>query len=180
VARFLRQLSPLTPQPTSNPCTYVRLHPTHRSAAIRFGALFALGAMTLPQLTAAESITTKTTYQKAYGASKGAPTVDAARELPRYPAVAPRDAVATWRVKSGFRIELAASEPQVRDPIAVCFDERGRMFVCEMIDYSELRDVDPHLGRVSVLEDKDGVGYYETSTVFEDILELHTCLILSN
>jgi putative membrane-bound dehydrogenase-like protein len=75
---------------------------------------------------------------------------------------------------------LAASEPQVRDPIALCFDERGRMFVCEMIDYSEMRDVTPHLGRVSVLEDKDGDGVYETSTVFADNLPWPTGLIWSN
>jgi putative membrane-bound dehydrogenase-like protein len=131
-------------------------------------------------LSAAENIASKTTYQKAYGVSKGAPTVDAARELPRYPAVAPKDAVATWRVKDGFRIELAASEPQVRDPIAICFDERGRMFVCEMIDYSEMRDVEPHLGRVSMLEDKDGDGYFETSTVFADNLPWPTGLIWAN
>ena len=44
------------------------------------------------------------------------------------------------------------------------------MFVCEMIDYSEMRDVTPHLGRISMLEDKDGDGYFETSTVFADDL----------
>jgi len=94
--------------------------------------------------------------------------------------VAPKDAVSTWRVKAGFRLELAASEPQVRDPIAVCFDERGRMFVCEMIDYSEMREVSPHLGRISMLEDKDGDGYYETSTVFADNLPWPTGLIWAN
>ncbi|MFY8229414.1 MAG: PVC-type heme-binding CxxCH protein, partial [Opitutales bacterium] len=70
--------------------------------------------------------------------------------------------------------------PQVRDPIAVCFDERGRMFVCEMIDYSERRDEIPHLGRVSVLEDKDGDGYYETSRVFADNLPWPTGLLWAN
>lgn len=88
----------------------------------------------------------------------------------RYPAVEPKDALATWQVKPGFKLQLAAHEPQVRDPIAICFDERGRMFVCEMLDYSEMRDVTPHLGRISMLEDKDGDGYYETSTIFADDL----------
>jgi putative membrane-bound dehydrogenase-like protein len=131
-------------------------------------------------LLAADGIKTTTTYQKAYGASKGAPAVDAAKELPRYPAVEPSSAIATWKVKSGFKLQLAAHEPQVRDPIAVCFDERGRMFVCEMIDYSERRDETPHLGRVSVLEDKDGDGYYETSRVFADNLPWPTGLIWAN
>ncbi len=86
------------------------------------------------QLQAADALTSKTTYQKAYGESKGSPTVDVAKELPHYPAVEPADAVATWNVKKGFRLQLSAHEPLVCDPIAICFDERGRMFVCEMID----------------------------------------------
>jgi putative membrane-bound dehydrogenase-like protein len=131
-------------------------------------------------LLAADGIKTTTTYQKAYGESKGAPTVDAAKELPRYPAVEPAKAIATWKVKPGFKLQLAAHEPQVRDPIAICYDERGRMFVCEMIDYSERRDEIPHLGRVSVLEDKDGDGYYETSRVFADNLPWPTGLIWAN
>ena len=129
---------------------------------------------------AADGIKSTTTYQKAYGESKGAPTVDAAKELPRYPAVEPVAAISTWKVKSGFKLQLAAHEPQVRDPIAICYDERGRMFVCEMIDYSERRDEIPHLGRVSVLEDKDGDGYYETSHVFADNLPWPTGLIWAN
>jgi len=61
-------------------------------------------------------------------------------------------------VKKGFHLELAANEPQVRSPIAASFDERGRMFVCEMIDYSEMRDVTPHLGRISVLETRTAMA----------------------
>lgn len=142
--------------------------------------LLALASLLHLAVTAADGIKSTTTYQKAYGESKGAPKVDAAKELPRYPAVEPQDAVATWKVKTGFKLQLAAHEPQVRDPIALCFDERGRMFVCEMIDYSERRDEIPHLGRVSVLEDKDGDGYYETSRVFADDLPWPTGLIWAN
>jgi putative membrane-bound dehydrogenase-like protein len=126
---------------------------------------------------AADGLPSKTTYAKAYGETKNAVTVDAAKDLPRYPAVEPKDAIATWKVKPGFALQFAAHEPQVRDPIALCFDENGRMFVCEMIDYSEMRDVTPHLGRISMLEDKDGDGFYETSTVFADDLPWPTGLI---
>ncbi|MFM9147360.1 MAG: PVC-type heme-binding CxxCH protein, partial [Verrucomicrobiota bacterium] len=124
-----------------------------------------------------DGVKTLTTYSKAYGASKGSPKVDAAKELPRYPAVPPDEAGRTWTIKEGFRMELAAHEPAVRSPVALCFDERGRMFVCEMIDYSEMRDVKPHLGRISVLEDRDGDGRYETSKVFADDLPWPTGLI---
>jgi putative membrane-bound dehydrogenase-like protein len=129
---------------------------------------------------AKDGLQTKTTYAKAYGETKNAVNVDPAKDLPRYPAVEPKNAPATWQVKKGFKMELAANEPQVRDPIAVCFDERGRMFVCEMIDYSEMRDVTPHLGRISVLEDKDGDGIFETSQVFADNLPWPTGLIWAN
>lgn len=129
---------------------------------------------------AADTLRHQNTYSQAYGATKGAVTVDPAKDLPRYPAVAPRDAVATWKVKPGFKIEHVAHEPQVRDPIAITFDENGRMFVCEMIDYSEERDRTPHLGRISMLEDKDGDGFYETSLVFADNLPWPTGLIWAN
>lgn len=129
---------------------------------------------------AADGIKSKTTHAAAYGPTNNAVMVDPAKDLPRYPAVEPKDAIGTWQVKKGFKLELAANEPQVRDPIAICFDEKGRMFVCEMIDYSEMRDVTPHLGRISMLEDKDDDGHYETSTVFADDLPWPTGLIWVN
>lgn len=143
-------------------------------AAILPGSSVLLFAADKPKL---ES---KSTYEKAYGRTKGGAEVDPAKDLPRYPAVEPKDAIATWQVKKGFKLELAANEPQVRSPIAASFDERGRMFVCEMIDYSEMRDVTPHLGRISVLEDKDGDGHYETSKVFADDLAWPTGVICAN
>ena len=68
-------------------------------------------------------------------APASAPTVEA-KDLPRVPATSSADALKTFKVRPGFKLELAAAEPQVIDPIAMCFDERGRMFVIEMIDYS--------------------------------------------
>ena len=128
---------------------------------------------------AADTLTTRNPNPSAPAASAIA-SFDAAKELPRFLPVEPKDAVATWKVKPGFKLQLAANEPQVRDPIAITFDENGRMFVCEMIDYSERRDASPHLGRITMLEDKDGDGVYETSTVFADDLPLPTGLIWAN
>ncbi len=127
-----------------------------------------------------DGIKTKTTYAKAYGETKNAVAVDPGKDLPRYPAVEPKDAISTWQVKKGFKLQLAAHEPQVRDPIAICFDERGRMFVCEMHDYSEMRDVTPHMGRISMLQDKDSDGYYETSQILADDLPWPTGLVWAN
>ncbi|MBL9201314.1 MAG: c-type cytochrome, partial [Opitutaceae bacterium] len=139
----------------------------------------AAALLLLASAPAADVPTTRVNYRDAYGDTK-AVTLDVAKELPRYPAVEPKDAIATWKVKPGFKLELAAAEPLVRDPIAIAFDERGRMFACEMIDYSEERERNPHLGRVSVLEDTDGDGRYDKSTVFADNLPWPTGLIWAN
>ena len=60
-----------------------------------------------------------------------------AEELPRVPPTAPADAMATFKVADGFRIEQLAAEPMVVDPVAMAFDEWGRLYVVEMCDYSE-------------------------------------------
>ncbi len=142
-------------------------------------SLLASSALALG-LAAQDTLDHRNSYRQAYGETRGVVTVDPARELPRYPPVSPRDAIDTWQVKPGFRLDLVASEPLVRDPIALSFDENGRLFVCEMIDYSEMRDVTPHLGRVSLLEDTDGDGIYDRSEVFADNLPWPTGLIWAN
>jgi putative membrane-bound dehydrogenase-like protein len=142
--------------------------------------LLLLTAFSASLFAQADGIKSKTTYAKAYGETKNPVAVDPAKDLPRYPASEPKDAIATWQVKKGFKLQLTANEPQVRSPIAVSYDENGRMFVCEMIDYSEMRDSTPHLGRISMLEDKDGDGHFETSQVFADDLAWPTGLICAN
>ena len=129
---------------------------------------------------AKDSIQTKTTYQEQYGTTKNAVSVNPAKDLPRYAAVEPHKAIESWKIKSGFEMQLAANEPLVQDPVAICFDERGRMFVCEMIDYPEFRDTQPHLGRISMLQDMDGDGFFESSSVFADNLPWPTGLIWAN
>src|SRR5436309_1876402 len=75
------------------------------------------------------------------------------KDLPRVPATEPDKAVSTIQVRDGFRVELVASEPLVVSPVAMAFDENGRLFVVEMRDYSERRD--EKLGRIKLLEDTD-------------------------
>jgi putative membrane-bound dehydrogenase-like protein len=82
--------------------------------------------------------------------------------------LSPREELATFRVVKGFKVELVASEPDIVDPVSMCFDERGRMFVCEMIGYPNggVGTGDESRGRVRRLTDKDGDGVYETAVVF--------------
>src|SRR5262245_39037208 len=99
---------------------------------------------------------------------------DYAAELPRIPATEPRDALKTFQVAPGFRIEQVAAEPLVADPVAVSFDENARLFVVEMRGYSENKD--EHLSRIRLLEDVDDDGKFDKSTVFADGLAWPTAI----
>jgi putative membrane-bound dehydrogenase-like protein len=82
----------------------------------------------------------------------------------------PKEEQATFRVMKGFKIELVASEPDVVDPVAMCFDERGRLFVAEMRGYPNggVGTGNETRGRIRCLEDKDGDGVFETCTTFAE------------
>ena len=82
-----------------------------------------------------------------------------------------------FRLADGLRLELAAAEPQVVDPVAVRFDERGRMWVVEMRDYPNAPPLGkPPFSRVKLLDDSDGDGRFETARVFADQLLFATGL----
>jgi putative membrane-bound dehydrogenase-like protein len=98
-----------------------------------------------------------------------------AKDLPRIPPTEPDKALSTFRIKKGFRLELVAAEPLVVDPIAMAFDEDGRLFVVEMGDYSERRP--ERLGRIRRLEDTNGDGHFDRSTVYVDHLPWPTAII---
>ena len=87
------------------------------------------------------------------------------------PPYSPQASLQTMRIEKGFRIELFASEPQIADPVAMEFDENGRIFVVEMPGYP--LDTGP-TGRVKMLEDTDGDGRPDRATVFADGLVLPT------
>ncbi len=106
---------------------------------------------------------------------QGAAPEVSAEELPRVPATPPEKALETFEVKAGFRLDLVAAEPLLVDPVAIAFDENGRMFVVEMVDYSERRD--ESLGQVRMLEDTDGDGVFDKTTVYADDLAWPTAVI---
>jgi putative membrane-bound dehydrogenase-like protein len=81
--------------------------------------------------------------------------------------VPPEEAVRTFRVADGFRLELVAAEPHVIDPVAMAFDEDGRLYVCEMRDYPS----GPPGGTIRLLEDADGDGRFEKATIFAEHLQ---------
>lgn len=80
--------------------------------------------------------------------------------------------VAGMRVQEGFQVELIAAEPTIRQPIAFCFDERGRLWVAEAFSYPNKQPEGQGKDRVSILEDKDGDGSFESHKVFVEGLNL--------
>ena len=91
------------------------------------------------------------------------------------PVLEPAAEQATFRLAPGFRAELVAAEPLVVDPVAIDWDEAGRLYVVEMRGF--MRDLDASgedapSGRIVVLEDVDGDGAMDRSRVFLDGLVL--------
>lgn len=109
------------------------------------------------------------------GGLSGTDQVDFASELPRIPPLSAMDSMKKTVLKPGYELELAACEPMVVDPVAIAFDERSRMYVVEMVDYSE--QATENLGVVKLLQDQDGDGFYETSTTFASGLSWPTAIV---
>ncbi len=95
--------------------------------------------------------------------------------LPPSPVVPPDKALSTFKVAPGFRLELVAAEPLVVDPVQITWDADGRMWAVEMRGYMPNVDgtgEDVRNGRIVVLEDVDGDGKMDKSTVFLDKLQM--------
>lgn len=74
----------------------------------------------------------------------------------------PDQAIQAMRIDPSLVVELVASEPMVQDPVAICWDARGAMYVAEMGDYPAL----PTGGRIKRLVDSDGDGRMDKVTTF--------------
>src|SRR5262245_20932597 len=96
-------------------------------------------------------------------------------ELPRIPPREPAEALKSFQIAPGFRLELVAAEPLLASPVALSFDERGRMYVACMRGYSE--NAADLLGEIRLLEDTDGDGPFDKHTVFADKLSWPTAVI---
>jgi len=91
--------------------------------------------------------------------------------------VMPADrAAAAFRVPEGFRVGVFAAEPDVRNPIAMAWDARGRLWVAENYTYAErARRFDlRHRDRVLIFEDADGDGRFDRRKVFTDDVQVLT------
>src|SRR5437764_251709 len=95
--------------------------------------------------------------------------VDAEIEAPLSPAEAAR----TMVVPEGFNVTLFAAEPDIKQPISFCIDDRGRLWVAEANNYP-VKQADNTGDRIVILEDNNGDGHFDKRTVFYDKLNFVT------
>ena len=101
-----------------------------------------------------------------------ASTLQAAKKNPQ-PVIekpfTPLEAAKTMQVPKGFNVTLFAGEPDIKQPIAFCIDDRGRLWVAEANNYPDKKG--GKKDRIIILEDTDGDGRHDKRIVFYDKLE---------
>ena len=75
-------------------------------------------------------------------------------------------------VPEGFEVKLFAGEPDVQQPIAMCLDDRGRLWVAEAYSYPIRATRRKAKDRILIFEDTDGDGNFDKRTVFMEGLNL--------
>lgn len=98
----------------------------------------------------------------------GAVLAAAAGAADRWAPRSPEEAVRTFRVEAGLRVEVVAAEPLVASPVAFVFEDARRLYVAEGRGYPGPVDnrAAPPEGRIALLEDRDGDGRFERRTEF--------------
>ena len=92
-----------------------------------------------------------------------------------------QDSMKFIQVPAEFSVELFASEPDILKPIAFSFDERGRMWIIEAVDYpNTVLNGLPGDDRIKILEDTNGDGRADKFTVFAEHINLATSLTFAN
>lgn len=89
----------------------------------------------------------------------------------------PQTSLSRLALPDGLEARLFASEPLIAEPIALTFDERGRVWIAETLDYPNERKDEGGRDRISILEDTDGDGRADGSTVFAEGLSIPTGLV---
>lgn len=94
----------------------------------------------------------------------------------------PEESQKLIQVPVGYDLELFASEPDIINPIDMAWDEKGRLWVIETVDYPNTVREDDGVGddRIKILEDTDGDGRADKFTLFADNLNIPTGLAFVN
>ncbi|MGK0237206.1 MAG: putative membrane-bound dehydrogenase-like protein [Candidatus Pelagisphaera sp.] len=95
--------------------------------------------------------------------------------------LSPRDSAKHVVVQPGFSSQLWAAEPDIAKPIALAWDERGRLWIAETIDYpNSLQAEGKGNDQIKICEDTNGDGMADAFTVFADKLSVPTSLCFGN
>ncbi|MCC9602147.1 hypothetical protein LOC67_16430 [Stieleria sp. JC731] len=87
------------------------------------------------------------------------------------PFLTPTEALEKMSIPDGFEVSVFASEPTLAEPIAFCFDDRGRLWVVENLNYRTRREhTDDKVSRIQILEDTDSDGVFDSKKTFKDDL----------
>jgi putative membrane-bound dehydrogenase-like protein len=111
------------------------------------------------------------TFQAA-GAKEGPPAFTVPAPLYPYVSLSPEAAAKAMRLPEGFSVRVGAGEPDVRQPIAMALDDRGRLWVAEAYTYPIRAKGDKGKDRILIFEDTDGDGHFDKRTVFLEGLNL--------
>src|SRR5262245_36662957 len=79
------------------------------------------------------------------------------------PPLSPQEAIKKMQVPPGFHVELVAAEPDIVNPVAMTFDERGRIWITESLEYPK-KAAGPGRDRVKLLESTKGDGKFDKVT----------------
>src|SRR5215212_261152 len=89
--------------------------------------------------------------------------------------LSPEASLKTFNLPAGYHLEIVASEPMIKEPVAVAWDGNAKMYVAEMLTYmldADATNEQKNFSRISLLEDTDNDGKMDKSTVFIDSLLL--------
>ncbi len=108
-------------------------------------------------------------------------TIAIRRSIASAPVLTPQESIKKMQLEDGFEVKLVAAEPLVNSPVALKFDERGRIWVCEMTNY--MPDTigtgeEKPTGKIVILEDSNRDGVMDTRKIFMDGLILPRALCL--
>ncbi|HMO65853.1 MAG TPA: glycosyl hydrolase, partial [Verrucomicrobiota bacterium] len=99
----------------------------------------------------------------------------------RRPPPDPAESARRLVLQPGFRAQLWAHEPDIVKPIALAWDERGRLFIAETVDYpNDLQAAGQGRDRIKICEDTDGDGRADKFTVFADRISIPTSLCFAH
>ena len=97
--------------------------------------------------------------------------------------LSPEESMKTMQLPKGYHVELVASEPMIKEPVAIAWDGDAKMYVAEMLTYMQDADFTGEQqprSRISLLEDTDNDGKMDKSTVFIDSLLLPRMILCVN